>query len=77
MVPQLIPVGLLVTVPPPVPDLLTVKERLFSVNVAVTVFAAVTATVQEVPVALSQPDQEVKSESAPGAADNVTDVLML
>ncbi len=60
------------TVPPPVPDLLTVSEKLFSVNVAVTFLAAVMLTVQEVPLKVSQPDQAVKSESADAAAVRVT-----
>jgi hypothetical protein len=67
---------LLAIVPPPVPLLATVSVNALNVNVAVTDLAAFIATVQEVPVALSQPDQLMKSESAPGAAVRVTDVLI-
>src|SRR5216117_762484 len=38
--PQVIPAGALVTVPLPVPTLLTVSAKVWSVNVAVTVVAA-------------------------------------
>ena len=69
--------GLLVTTPVPVPALETVRAKLFNVNVAVTVFAVFTFTVQEVPFTLSQPDHDAKSELAAGAAVRITDVLML
>jgi hypothetical protein len=46
-------------------------------KVAVTDFAALIVTVQEVPAALSQPDQPAKIELAAGAAVSVTDVPLL
>jgi hypothetical protein len=68
--PQLIPGPL--TVPPPVPTLLTEREYGFRVKVAATVWAPFIATVHEVSVALSQPDQPSKVESSSGAAVSVT-----
>jgi hypothetical protein len=44
--PQLIPAGLLVTVPVPVPALTTLRVYEFKLNMAVTVVAAVIVTVQ-------------------------------
>ena len=46
-------------------------------KVAVTDFAALIVTVQEVPAALSQPDQPAKIELAAGAAVSVIDVPLL
>ena len=69
-VPQLIPAGLLVTVPLPAPAGLTVnvKTRL---NVAVTVLAAFIATVQVFPDTVSHPLHPAKIDPA-GAAVSVT-----
>jgi hypothetical protein len=75
--PQLIPAGLLVTVPPPFPVFATERANTFNVKVAVTVFAVLIVTVQEVPETLSQPDQPVKSESAEGRGERVTTVPLL
>ena len=75
--PQLIPAGEEVIVPVPVPVLATERLKVLRVKVAVTFLAALRVTVQEVPVALSQPDQLVKSESAAGEAVKVTEVLIV
>jgi hypothetical protein len=68
------PAGAEVTVPLPVPALLTVTGKVSSVNVAVTVVAAAIATVQ-VPVPVQPPPlQPANVEPAVGAADSVTPV---
>ena len=72
--PQEMPVGLLLTVPEPAPDLLNVSVKDCSVNVAVTVVSALSATVQ-VPVPVQPPPlQPVKVEPAAGVAVRVTAV---
>src|SRR5207249_6592909 len=72
--PQLIPTGALVTVPLPVPALLTVSATVGRAKVAVTVVAALRVTVQ-VPVPEHPPPlQPVKVEPAAGVAVNVTAV---
>jgi hypothetical protein len=74
--PQLIPAGLLVTVPDPEPALDTVRDGLPPVvaNVAVTDVAALIVTTQ-VPVPVQPPpDQPVKVEPASATAVSVTDV---
>ena len=76
-VPQAMPVGLLVTVPPPVPAFVTVKEYCFSVKVAVTDFAALIVTLH-VPVLFAHaPDHPANVDSAAGVAVKVTTVLLL
>src|SRR5439155_19544212 len=70
--PQLMPAGLLVTVPVPAPAGVTVRAKLGVVKVAVTVVAAVTVT-EQVPVPEQPPPvQPVKVEPAAGAAVSVT-----
>src|SRR2546422_3209271 len=66
--PQVMPAGELVTVPLPVPALLTVSAKLGRLKVAVTVVAAETVTPQ-VPVPVQPPPlQPVKVEPAAGEA---------
>lgn len=72
VVPQLIPAGLDVTVPPPRPALLTVRVKNCRLKVAVTDFAAFIDTVQVAPETESQPLQLAKSEPAAAAAVRVT-----
>ena len=77
--PQEIPVGALLTVPLPVPDLVMVNEKDVgnSVNVAVTELAALTVTTQvPVPVQLP-PVQPVKVEPVAGVAVRVTAVPLV
>src|SRR5262249_60625020 len=70
--PQLIPAGFEVTVPRPVPVLLTESVNLCRANVAVTVVSAFKVTVQ-VPVPEQPPPlQPVKFEPVAGAAVGVT-----
>jgi hypothetical protein len=71
MTPQLIPPRELVTVPLPVPALVTVRVK-SGVNVAVTAVAAVSETVQVVAVPVHAPLQPVKVEPVAGAAVSVT-----
>src|SRR5438552_2580430 len=73
--PQLMPVGALVTVPLPAPDLVTVSAKDGSANVAVTEVAAVSVTVQ-MPVPVQPPPvQPAKVEPAAAAAVTVTAVV--
>ena len=74
--PQLVPVGLNVKFPPPVPSLSAVKSNVSSVNVAVVDLAAFIKTTHgPVPAeAHPAPFQPVNVEFAAGAAVNVTDV---
>src|SRR5205807_795823 len=70
--PQEIPAGVLVTVPPPAPDLVTASDE--SIDAAVPVATAVIVTAQ-VPVPVQPPPlQPVKVEPAAGAAVKVTTV---
>ena len=70
--PQLIPAGLDVTVPLPRPLLVTVSVKNCKLNVAVTDFAALIATVQVVPETELQPVQPPKCEPPAAAAVSVT-----
>jgi len=68
---QLIPVGMLVTVPEPLPAIVTDNAKLIT-NVAVTVCAILIVTVQ-LPVPVQPPPfHPVKVEFAAGLADRVT-----
>jgi len=72
--PQLIPAGLEVTVPLPVPVLLTVRGKVCLLNVAVTVVDAFMVTAQ-VPVPEQPPPlQPVKVDPPAAAAVRVTTV---
>jgi hypothetical protein len=70
--PQLIPAGELVTVPLPVPDLLTVNCTGTDAKPAVTVFAALIVRVQVLAVPVQPPDQPLNVEPAVAAAVKVT-----
>src|SRR5436309_8496074 len=75
--PQVIPAGELVTVPLPVPALLTVSAKLGRLKVAVTVVAVETVTTQ-VPVPEHPPPlQPLKVEPAAGLAVSVTAVPLV
>jgi hypothetical protein len=74
VVPQLMPVGALLTVPAPAPALLRVSEKLCSAKVAVTVCAAFIVTVQVLVVPVQPPLQPVKVDPAAGVAVSVTAV---
>src|SRR2546425_12401907 len=75
--PQFISPPPLVTVPDPVPALMTVKAKVLRVNVAVTVVSAVTVTLHA-PVPLQPPPlQPVKFEFAAGVAVRGTGVPAL
>ena len=75
MAPQLIPAGALVTVPLPVPALVSVNAKVWVVKVAVTVVAALMLTTQ-VLVPVHAPLQPLKVEPAAGIAVNVTAVAL-
>jgi hypothetical protein len=70
--PQLMPVGFDVTVPAPLPALLTVSVNRCSVNVAATVVAAVIVVVQVLVPVQPPPDQPVNVEPVAGVAVSVT-----
>jgi hypothetical protein len=70
--PQLIPAGLLLTPPAPVPARLTETVLGFAVNVAVTATAVFPATVQG-PVPVHAPLQPVKVDPLAAVAVRVTD----
>ena len=80
--PQLIPEGLLVIVPAPVPELWTVSWKevggggALAVNVAVTAALPVKVTLQ-LPVPVQAPDQPANVEVAFGAAVSVTIVPLV
>jgi hypothetical protein len=73
--PQLIPAGLLVTIPLPVPDLLTVSMIVCRPKFAVTEVAAVMLTVQVPAPVQPAPLQPVKIDPGAARAVNVTAVL--
>src|SRR5436309_2706383 len=75
--PQVIPAGELVTVPLPVPALLTVSATVGRAKVAVTVVAALRVTVQAPVPEHPPPLQPVKVEPAAGVAVNVTAVPLV
>ena len=72
MAPQEMPTGALVTVPLPVPALLTVSAKVWAVKVAATERAALMVTEQEVAVPVHAPLQPLKVEPAAGVAVSVT-----
>lgn len=74
VVPQLIPLGLLVTVPVPLPAKVTVNDDVPTLKLAVTEVAAEMVTVQD-PVPLHAPPQPANTESELGVAVSVTLVL--
>ena len=71
--PQVIPTGDEVTVPPPVPDFVTLKVYWILVNVAVTAWAALIVT-KHVPVPVHAPLHPANVEAPSGAAVSVTSV---
>ena len=73
---QLSPAGVLVTLPLPVPDLVSVRGKVVTVavNVGVTLVPVVRSTVQVEPTTVVQPDQPAKVEPAAAAAVSVTEV---
>jgi len=73
VVPQLMPAGLLVTVPVPVPFFVTVSVTGVAVNAAVTEVSALTVTTH-VPVPVQAPLQPANAEPVAGAAVRVTAV---
>lgn len=74
--PQLIPVGLLETVPVPVPVLATERLNVCKLNIAVTDLAASIVT-EQVPVPEQAPLHPAKRELADGVAVNVTEAPAL
>jgi hypothetical protein len=76
---QLIPAGLLVTVPTPVPALCTVslKYTVVELNVAVTDFAAFTEIVHVEELPLQAPDHPANLEPDLGVSISLTDVPLL
>ena len=70
------PVGELVTKPPPVPALLTLSVEI-GLKVALTVLAAVMLTTHVLAVPVQAPDQPVNTESLAGAAVKVTLLLAI
>jgi hypothetical protein len=67
--PQLMPAGLLATVP--FPEVVTERVKVLNANVAVTFFAASIVTMQ-LPAPEQAPDHPVKVELVAGAAVKVT-----
>ena len=77
MAPQLIPAGLDVTVPLPVPALPTERVNVCRVKVAVTDRAALMVTLQVVPETVSQPLQLVNVDPPAALAVRVTVVPLV
>src|SRR5438093_4117943 len=75
--PQLIPVGVLVTVPLPAPALETVSVKVGRVKVAVTVVAAETVTTHDPVPEQPPPLQPPKVEPAAGTAVSATAVPLV
>src|SRR5882724_2381161 len=75
--PQVMPAGLLVTVPAPVPALETVSVKVCRVKVAVTVVAAESVTVQAPGPEQPPPLQPLKVEPVVGTAVSVTAVPLV
>ena len=75
MPPQVIPGGVLVTVPLPFPLLLTVSVYVISANVAVTDLAALIVATQSPAAFVHTPLQPVNVEPVPAEAVSVTMVL--
>ena len=73
VVPQEIPLGLLVTVPVPVPDLLTVNRSVLGMAVNVADTLALPVTVQA-PLPEQSPPQLINDEPAAAAAFKATEV---
>jgi hypothetical protein len=71
VVPHEIPVGVEVTVPVPLPALLTVSGTVTRLNRAVIVAAALTVTLQA-PVPVHAPDQPANTELGPAVGTNWT-----
>lgn len=69
---QLIPAGLLDTEPVPVPARPTLKRTWFILNVAVTCWLALSATVQVDAAPLQAPDHPANDELVAGASVSVT-----
>jgi hypothetical protein len=76
VMPQLIPAGLLSTVPVPVPAFVTERLKVCKLKVAVTDLAASMVTAH-VPVPVQAPLQPAKLELAEGVAVNVTEAPAL
>jgi hypothetical protein len=66
---QLMPAGVLTTVPPPVPAVVTLNVLVCNVKVAVTVTASVGVNVHEDAVPVQAPDQPSKVELVPPGSD--------
>src|SRR5207244_2717488 len=75
--PQVMPAGELVTVPLPVPAGVTVRVKVWSVKVAVTVVAAETVTTHDPVPEQPPPLQPPKVEPAAGAAVSATAVPLV
>lgn len=73
---QLMPAGLLLTVPLPVPASVTVSAKVTALNVAVTALAALMVT-EQVPVPVQAPLHPAKVDPADAAAVRVTTVPLV